>query len=213
MKYPRTYHWPWSETVHKDDSVLVNPGQFVGQEVIITEKIDGSNTCIHNGEVYARSTTLPSHNGWHSMVRKHHGWKTVDKDIYIFGEDIYGVHSIEYNPVKEDETFMVFAIINNGIFLSWDNVCSVAAEYDMKTVPVIFHGKFDNVETITAFFKQNMGESNIGPEKEGFVMRMANSFEMGDFNRFVCKYVRPNHVQTDEHWTRNWKPTQINRPV
>ena len=83
MKYPRTQHWPWSMTIHSDDSTLLHPYLFVGKQVIVTEKIDGSNTCLMNGEVYARSVSAPSHNGWFAMVRKHHGWKTLDKPYTI----------------------------------------------------------------------------------------------------------------------------------
>ena len=29
------------------------------------------------------------------------------------------------------------------------------------------------------------------------------------FPYYVCKWVRPNHVQTNEHWTRNWKKAEL----
>jgi hypothetical protein len=41
--------------------------------------------------------------------------------------------------------------------------------------------------------------------KEGVVVRLAGAFESEDFDQSVFKWVRANHVQTDEHWTRNWK--------
>ena len=52
--------------------------------------------------------------------------------------------------------------------------------------------------------------SNFGKEKEGCVIRKANAFtdEQG-FEKNVCKYVRANHVQTDEHWTKNWKKAEL----
>ena len=52
--------------------------------------------------------------------------------------------------------------------------------------------------------------STFGKEKEGCVIRKANSFtdEQG-FENNVCKYVRANHVQTDEHWTKNWKKAEL----
>lgn len=111
-KYPRTPHWPWSATIHSDDKTHQNPERFAGRSVLITEKMDGGNTCLFNGEVYARSVSSPSRNAWMSMVRKHHAHKTLHpdyKDVALYGEDIFGVHSIEYNPVRENETFMLFA--------------------------------------------------------------------------------------------------------
>ena len=40
-------------------------------------------------------------------------------------------------------------------------------------------------------------------------MRLANEFPINEFSHSVCKWVRPNHVQTDEHWTRNWKKAEL----
>ena len=84
---------------------------FVGREVVITEKLDGGNTCLYGGEVYARSTGAPSHAGWMGMVRKHHAWKTVDTrpDVVLYGEDLFGIHSIEYDAMREQDTFRLFA--------------------------------------------------------------------------------------------------------
>jgi hypothetical protein len=51
--------------------------------------------------------------------------------------------------------------------------------------------------------------SAYGNTKEGIVMRLAGEFDGDDFPNYVCKYVRANHVQTDEHWTRNWKKAEL----
>jgi hypothetical protein len=53
--------------------------------------------------------------------------------------------------------------------------------------------------------------STYGNTKEGVVIRLANEFDGEDFPNYVCKYVRANHVQTDEHWTRNWKKAELIR--
>jgi hypothetical protein len=45
--------------------------------------------------------------------------------------------------------------------------------------------------------------SMYGDTREGVVIRVADSFKLDDFPNYVCKWVRPNHVQTDEHWTKN----------
>lgn len=44
-----------------------------------------------------------------------------------------------------------------------------------------------------------------GLQKEGVVVRTRDSFDNNDFATHVAKFVRIGHVQTDEHWTRNWK--------
>ena len=60
--------------------------------------------------------------------------------------------------------------------------------------------------------KQAHGEPSVlGGEREGVVLRLAQGFSVADFQNNVCKSVRFGHVQTDEHWTRKWKPCRIER--
>ena len=190
----------------------------MGSEVVVTEKLDGSLTCLHRGNVYARSMDGPSTAPWLAMVRKHHAWKCdPTHDHAIYGEDIYGVHSIQYAPVREAETFRVFGVRTRGPagdrFLGWNAVAKVAAGHVMPLVPVVFRGSFPSVDAITEFFEAEIAKpSRIGGlDCEGFVMRDAHGFPIGDFPNAVAKYVRPNHVQTDRHWTRNWRPASICR--
>jgi len=219
-RYPKTPHWPWSETVHRDDSYHQDPEFFLDKEVVVTEKIDGGNTALYRGEVYARSTLRPSHDGWMAMVRKNHAWK-VDRDtewLTLFGEDIAARHSISYT-IPMDETFYLFAARISveqvdDIFCSWDGVESYAKHYDLPTVPVIFKGSFSKIKDITEFFiEERKKHSAFGPEKEGFVMRTADSFPANDFSQNVAKFVRAKHVQTDEHWTRNWQWNILTSPT
>ena len=46
--------------------------------------------------------------------------------------------------------------------------------------------------------------SEYGDTREGVVIRIADEFSIDDFSKCVCKWVRPNHVTTDEHWTKHW---------
>jgi len=212
-KYPSTPHWPWSKTVHRDDSTLDYINNFIGRKIIITEKLDGGNTCLFNGEVYARSTTSPSHAGWMAMVRKHHGWKTNMEEFNgysFYGEDLYGIHSIEYEPIHETETFYLFAVRNGDTFLGWDGVINFASTLNLKTVPLVYLGTPRKSEEITDILEYQINKRGVlGKEREGFVIRTYDEFPAGAFGVHVCKYVRPNHVQTDEHWTRNWQPCKL----
>ena len=108
-KYPRTPYWPFSPSIGRGDGVHPDPGRFVGETVVVTEKLDGGNTLLHGGKVYARSMSAPSEGKWMAMVKKHHAWKVNEPDVYLYGEDIYGVHSIEYGPVPEQATYYAFA--------------------------------------------------------------------------------------------------------
>ena len=120
MKYPRTSYWPWSPQIPADGLQVADPSVFVGLEVVVTEKLDGSNTLLHRGEVYGRSVSTPSSAPWRAMVKKHHAWKLADSDDLLYGEDIFGVHSIEYGPVAEDRTLYAFALRRGDCFESFD---------------------------------------------------------------------------------------------
>lgn len=217
-KYPRTLHLPNSPGTTSDDRFHTNPSFLVGKEVVVTEKIDGGNTCLHNGNVYARSTGQPSTAGWFAMVKKHHAWKTHSPDCankFYYGEDIYGVHSIEYNPVSENETYRLFGVreIVDSVdrFLSWDEIEFEAELLELPIVPVLFRGVFNTLEDLCKFAAdQTKLPSSLGGEREGVVIRIADAFETARFELNVVKFVRANHVQTDEHWTRNWQACKLN---
>ena len=69
MDSPATPHWPWSEKVHRDDSYHENPRFFLDKQVVVTEKLDGGNTSLYEGGVYARSTSVPAVHGSFAMVK------------------------------------------------------------------------------------------------------------------------------------------------
>ena len=213
-KYPSTPYWPWSPSVGRDDDVHPNPDRFVGPAVVATEKLDGGNTLLHAGAVYARSVSAPSGGKWMAMVKKHHAWKVTEPEVYLYGEDIYGVHSISYEPVAEERTFHAFALRNgDGGFASFAELEEYASRREIPVVPVLFRGRFQSVAEIRAFVDRAHGEpSALGGEREGVVLRLARGFPAAEFPDNVCKSVRVGHVQTDEHWTRNWRPCQIARP-
>lgn len=210
-KYPRTPYLPFSPSIDDDRKKLViNPAEFVNRQVVITEKIDGSNVALWNGVAYSRSTSSPSEAAWHAMVKKHHAWKTNGMGTIFYGEDIFGIHSIEYQPVPEDETFYVFALRKDTKFCSWLETMSTCLTYRFKLVPELYSGKIKNVKElenmISEFHEQ---ESVLGGCREGIVIRLAGEFGVDSFSHSIAKSVRPNHVQTDHHWTRNWRPCKI----
>ena len=211
VKYPRTPYWPWSPAIGRDEYVHGNPDRFVGEDVVVTEKLDGGNTLLHAGKVYARSVSAPSEAKWMAMVKKHHAWKVKEPGVWLYGEDIYGVHSIEYEPVAEQATFHAFALRRgDGAFAAFAEVETYARRRDIPVVPVLFKGRFESVADIRAFMaRAHEQPSSLGGDREGLVMRLARGFPAAEFQDGVCKSVRQGHVQTDEHWIRNWKPCRI----
>ena len=54
--------------------------------------------------------------------------------------------------------------------------------------------------------------NDICDEHEGYVVRLADAFEYEDFSNSVAKFVRTNHVQTDQHWMhQKIKPNKLEK--
>ena len=210
-KYPRTPYSPWS-AANPHNRPAPDMTRFVGQQIVITEKLDGSNTLLRRGQACPRSADSASASPWLAMARKHHAWKTIPlPDLQLYGEDIYGVHAIEYDSVPENATFRLFAARENDAWLSWDAVAALARKLDILTVPVLHRGTPETLRELRREAEALMRQpSAIGPEKEGIIIRIAGSFPASEFDRSVCKMVRPGHVQpADDHWSNRWRPCSL----
>ena len=210
-RFPHILHWPTGGEVPRGDRVIRDPQGFVGPELVISEKLDGANTLLHRGEVYdGRSVSLPSTAGWHAMVKKHHGWKTRPYSVLVYGEDIFGIHSIEYEPVLESSTYYVFAIRQGDLFESYRDTALKAQGFGLETTPLLWRGKVSSIQDLDDLVKAEMSRPSVlGGEREGVVIRLEQAFSVGDFARSIAKCVRPGHVQSDEHWSRNWRQAQV----
>ena len=222
--YPSTRHWPESLSVHRDDHYHRDPSFFIGKPVVITEKLDGGITQFAGGKVYARASSAATSDPWFDYVKSRTLPKlyAVPANLQPIGEDLYGVHSIEYDPIPD--TFFLFHVLdrvpeNIGTentqgdhFWSWSGVKEFAGVYGIRHVPVLFEGTFDKLEQITAWFMDNVKKpSRYGPQCEGFVMRDTEAFPFENFGIHTCKFVRANHVQTDERWEKYWKKAKLQR--
>lgn len=195
IKYPRTYHLPFSEGVGSDDKIQYDLSFFDGKEVVVTEKKDGENTTLMTNSIYARSLDSNNHpsRNWIKGL-----WGGIRFDIPEFwricGENLYAKHSIYYDNLTS--YFMVFNIWNeNNVCLSWDETVEWCELFKLEHVPVLYRGIFDVSKLKTLSQELNT------EKQEGFVVRITDSFKFSDFNKFVIKWVRKNHVTTDEHWS------------
>ncbi len=201
VKYPRTLHFPWSPGRSDDDKVHTAAAverMFDGQEVVVSEKLDGECTTIYSDSyTHARSLDSKGHESRDAVralaatVGMHipEGWR-------VCGENLYARHAIEYNQLPS--YFMVFGIYDqDNRCLSWDDTVAYAEMLGLSTVPVLYRGIWDEAAIKSAW----TGESQLGSESEGYVARLAGSFEYADFGKSVAKYVRKGHVQPDSvHW-------------
>ena len=215
-KYPRTYHLPYSPGATKDDKKLQGDWfkYYIGQEIVITAKLDGENSAMTAHDVYARSHAAPTRNPWNrNLWDPQTGlfWKIkqyIGENETIYGENLYGEHSIHYN--KLTDYFHLFAA-NDGVnWYSWDDVKMMADIMNIPYVPELWRGIIYKESDLQKLVEQYVHESEwYGDIREGVVVRITDSFPLEDFAKHVCKWVRPNHVQTDEHWTRNWKKAEL----
>jgi len=102
--------------------------------------------------------------------------------------------------------------IINSFWYSWSDVEDMANILNIPTVPVLWRGSISSENELKSMIDDIMRQpSTFGKEKEGIVMRIADEFAYDDFSKYVCKYVRANHVQTDCHWTKNWKKVELKK--
>jgi hypothetical protein len=195
VKYPRTYHLPWSPGKTEDDRTMQDLSVFEGKRVIVTRKMDGENFSGYSTYCHARSIDGRSHytrdwakNFW--MQRSYElpeGWR-------VCAENLYAVHSIKYENLPG--YLLGFSIWNEfNHCLSWDDTVEWFNLLDIPMVPVLYDGIWDEAK-IKALYNE---KTDVGTH-EGYVVRIADAFEYKDFKTSVAKYVRANHVTSQKHW-------------
>ena len=207
-KYCRSLHAQISLGTTSDDRFM--PNGYVKafaemDELVLTEKLDGQNNCFNKHGIFARSHTSPTTHPWDKpMIDR---WQLIKNDlgdIEIFGENMYGIHSIAYNQLAS--YFYVFAIREGDYWLSWEEVKNYAALFDFPTVPeieikhplnTIFDNKENENELLRKWFKMNLGmnwEASVEtagklggydpqtgkPSSEGFVVRNKSGFKTNE---------------------------------
>lgn len=210
-KYKRTLHVEFSPEIHSDDKVQLDLSEFIGVEVVISEKADGGNTGFNVDNIFGRTHALPTDCPTFDYIKNVHYYPKkhmLNKDYMYFGENLYAIHSIVYT--KLEDYLYIFNIQNKDVMLSFDAMVEEAKRLSFKTVPVVFRGVFKSVKEIEIFMNAEINkESFWGGDREGFVLRVASEFKMDDFSKKVVKYVRKGHVQSDKHWKTNWKKQEL----
>lgn len=195
-KYPRTPHLPFSKGMTSDDRILDNTNHFKNKQIVVTEKMDGENTTIYKEFYHARSLDS-KHKDYHSYllskVLPNLQYK-IPNDFHICGEYLYAKHSIFYENLID--YFLVFSIWDKNICLDWNSTKEYCKSLNLNLVPELYVGVYDE-ELI-----KNLANKVVENGGEGIVVRLASSFEYENFYQSVAKYVRENHVQTSEHWTK-----------
>lgn len=195
-KYPRTPHLETSPGFTPDDEV--GGHELAGKIVVAMIKYDGENTTMARDICHARSLDSAPHESrdwvrayWNNFIR--YGFLAIHPHIdRICGENLFARHSIAYDDLAS--YFYGFS--------AWtlDNVCLSHRETEQLFraaeiyMPEVFYvGPFNPALIHEAFVP-------YAERHEGYVVRNADSFHYDDFSKNVAKWVRENHVQTDDHW-------------
>lgn len=199
VKYPRTWHLPWSPGATDDDRVLAPEtlASWRDTKVVITEKMDGENTTMYRDYIHARSLEYESRFDRDRIKALHAilGWQ-IDADMRICGENLTAVHSLKYEGLPS--FFMVFGVWIRDVSLPWDEVITYANLLELPTVPVLWTGTWRD-------FKPELLQHLMNFDRqEGYVVRPLDSYTLREHATRVGKFVRPGHV-TDSHghWTRH----------
>lgn len=205
IKYPRSMHLPFSEGVTKDDRVLDNTSFFKGKRVIVTEKMDGENSSLYTDYMHARSIDGINHPS-RNWLKKFHADMSynIPENWRVCGENLYAQHTMTYDDL--DSFFYVFSIWNEtNECLSWEDTLEWAGLLELNVVPVLYDGIWDE-EKIRSFTKSDT--------REGFVVRIADSFPYGDFRKALAKFVCGKFRETlDENTNFHWRyrPFELNK--
>lgn len=201
VKFPKTVHLPWSEGIdERTDQVLSTEDlrdTFEGQEVVVTEKVDGENTSFYPDHMHARSLTSRRHPS-RSWVKNLHariaheipqGWR-------FCGENMYAEHSIHYRNLPS--FFLLFAVYDEkNICLSWDDTVEYSSVVGLSIVPVLYRGPYDEERIKACYTGDSMFSEST---QEGYVVRLAGQIRWSCHRLSMAKFVRKGHLQTSRGW-------------
>lgn len=194
-KYPRTPHLPWSEGADgRGDVTIDDPSMLLAADVIVTEKMDGENTTLYREGLHARSLDSGFHPS-RSWVLVHDAAvaSAIPEGWRVCGENVYARHAIAYDALPS--YFLAFSVWADVLCLGWDNSVEWFDRIGVTSVPTLYRGRFDRDAIHRAWLA-------LEHESEGYVVRVARSFDEQEFPGAVAKFVRAGHVQSDTHWAR-----------
>ncbi len=209
MKYPRTPYFTFSDSADKEDvreSGYFDIDNFLNKELVVTVKMDGSNCLWTQDHIAARNGKQANGSSFdyakqiHSIVKDR-----IPQNIAIYGEWLYARHSIHYEKTLAlDGYFQVFGVydINKSVWGSWQDVLYYSDLLNVINVPVVRTlPSISNTKALSEMIT-NIAKFVIKQGHEGIVVRNIESFNNSDFNKNVAKFVRANHVQTTQHWSK-----------
>lgn len=216
------------ERTGRDDTGMTSVETLLDIPLVVTVKMDGSNAMLvkdTDEPVRARNGKDAEHVSFDHLKSEYwdrNVYENLPEHLQVFGENMYAKHSIHYGCPHDgcgggcdaappvNDIFLVFGVFDTryNLWLSWPETQQVADEIGFPTTPVIYGPVFDipsfkgggQVEQQFLDYMTQQGEEAVDEGHEGIIVRSMYPFHYGQFPRKLGKFVRPNHVTTDEHW-------------
>ena len=200
IKYPRTFHLPFSPIASDDDKILHNLDHFYEEngrpkEIVITAKMDGENSNLYRDGYHARSINENYHlsRDWIKNFQAQIGYE-IPEGWRLCGENLYAKHSIGYSNLLS--YFLLFSIWNEkNECLSWDDTLEWAHLLGLEVVPVLYRGNDWTINMLKGICPKELNGNKV----EGYVMRITDGFSYLKFKHCVAKYVQ-NPITSENHW-------------
>lgn len=194
IKYPRTFHLPWSLGRTCDDKVLQSIEHLLDLPYVVSLKKDGECTSLYSDGFHARSLDSRHHPSRDWLKRFHAGIAhNIPAGWRVCGENVYARHSIAYTDLPS--YFLGFSIWDDqNMCLGWDDTLEWFELIGITPVEELWRGHFNEPQLRRLAKRLDLGK------EEGYVVRPQGAFHYDDFGQRVAKFVRKSHVQTDAHW-------------
>lgn len=201
VKYSKTFHvFPVTSKWNLDTTQLK---RLLSGEMIVEEKMDGSNTGIirHNKGFHLQKRNSLVGQSEHEQFSFFHNWANLQNyekimnlpvGTLLYGELLYAVHTIFYDRLPD--YFLVFDVKRNGEWLDYDERKAFCEQYQFRMVPLIARGNFtkDELQKLVPV------KSAYGDEAEGIVIK-----RYAKHGYFRGKIVKPGfmkQLEESDHW-------------
>jgi RNA ligase (TIGR02306 family) len=187
------------EGLRRWQHLLVN-----GEQVVITEKIHGENARFawQDGRLWCASRTrfkkFDSHTSWTNVARRlelsdrfaNAANGDLNYPYAIYGE-VYGggAQALSYGVQRGQRDLAIFDIleIKTRRWLNYDQVCEVANNLGLNTVPLLFGGKWEGIETHKSLAEGSTTIGGVTHLREGFVVKPIKERISQEIGRVILK--------------------------
>jgi len=185
-----------------------------GEEIVISEKIDGANASIlvSDSIVIARSRRNildPMNNlqGFYEYVQNLDFdliRNTLGEDNVLFGEWLV-THTVKY-PSSKLRKFYVFDVksLSSNTYLPWKETKRVAETLGLPTVPIFYEGPFKDWDHVYSFVGKT--EMDADPAGEGIVIKSQERLNRADDGRAPSYVKIVGEKFSEVHHSKTHKP-------